>query len=135
MTIEPDLAAAIEAAENLATVIEDENRALSVSDFRTSVELTEAKRAAIVCMEELVGRIPNSRSGELNRLIAAQRRLDAAVIANRDLLRAAIETQQRVIRSVVHALDMQDDGVHVPTRYGQDQSGRSSEPVALVLRA
>lgn len=132
MTREADFATTIAAVESLASVIEDENRVLATFDFSRSADLAEAKRAAIVRMEDLLGKLTAFPADQRVRLAAAQTRLDSAIVANRELLRTAIETQQRVISTVVQGLDVQDRTGQLTMQYGQ---APAAGPIAIVLRA
>jgi flagellar biosynthesis/type III secretory pathway chaperone len=125
----------IEAAEALATILEEENRGLSTQDFAVSAALAEAKRAAIGRLEAALDQGVAGTPRDRRRIEAVQRRLDAASDANGKLLRQAIETQQRVVQTVMQALDTSRAAGEPLQPYGQDGAARPATPVAFVLRA
>ncbi|MFT2093777.1 hypothetical protein ACMS1Z_03690 [Acidiphilium multivorum] len=126
---------AIEAAEALAAILEEENRSLSIQDFAVSAALAEAKRAAIGRLEAALDLGVAGKPRDGRRVEAVQQRLDAAAAANGKLLRQAIETQQRVIQTVMQALDTSRAAGEPLQPYGQEGAARPTAPVALVLRA
>ncbi len=128
-------AGTIEAAEALAAILEEENRGLSTQDFAVSATLAEAKRAAVGCLEAALELGIAGASRDRRRIEAVQRRLDAASDANGKLLRQAIETQQRVVQTVMQALDNSRAAGEPSQPYGQDGAARTTAPVAFVLRA
>lgn len=136
----PGPTAMIDALTTLAVVLDHENAALLSSDFSVSGMLAGAKRDAIAALEMIVGTGATPVAQPMlgwpaNRMIALQRRLDDAIGKNRVLLQRSIDTQQRVIATVVGALDSTDGDCGYPVHQGGDAGHRSVTPVALVLRA
>ncbi|WP_174504519.1 hypothetical protein [Acidiphilium sp. C61] len=125
----------IAAADALAAILEEENRRLSLHDFAASATLEAAKRGAIAAFEAAMEAGAKLPPRERRQAEAAQRRLEKAVSANGALLRDAIETQQRVIRTVMQALDNSRAAVEPLQSYAQDAAGRPVPPVAFNLRA
>jgi hypothetical protein len=127
-----DTSGLIAAVTGLTSVLEAENAALRQSDFGASGALTDAKRAAIVGLES----ITSAQQHQADRVPAAlHRKLDDAVDQNRALLRRSIETQQRVIATILQALDPAHTDHHYPAQYGTDHPHPITAPIALTLRA
>ncbi|MCW8307549.1 hypothetical protein AruPA_10915 [Acidiphilium sp. PA] len=122
----------LEAVTTLAKVLEAENGALRQSDFGASGALADAKRLAIVSLESLTLHQPPSPSLMPEAL---HRRLDSAIEQNRLLLRRSIDTQQRVIATILQAIDPEPADQHYPGQNGAETSHRHTAPVALTLRA
>ena len=136
MTTQSETTELIEAVTALACLLEEENDALAMVDFGASCRLAEAKRAAIARLESMVGSLPIPESGQERRGIAPLRhRLDAAIGKNRALLQQAIDTQQRVIATIVQALEPGEADMHYPSAYGTHAMQRAVLPVALAVRA
>lgn len=130
-----DLAAAIEAAATLADILEDENKALAASDFGASARLASGKRSAIAQAEALLGAVGQMPRERRSGLVALHRRLDTAIGANRALLQQSIDTQQRVIETVLRAFDIGHDADTYPPVGASEPAHRPVRPVALALRA
>ncbi len=130
-----DASALLEAVKTLTIVLEQENAALLNADFSTSGKLADAKRAAIKRMESLVATASDPATRTRAGLPTIQRRLDDAVSQNRVLLQRSIDTQQRVIATIVRALEPEDDDSCYPAQYGTDNAHRPPLPIALTLRA
>jgi hypothetical protein len=128
----PVKSALIEAVTTLASVLEAENQALQRSDFGASGSLADAKRNAIVQLEAITT-LQQAQPRQVPP--ALHRRLDDAIDQNRDLLRRSIETQQRVIGTILQALAPDRAGEHYPPQPGADHPHRNTVPVALALRA
>ncbi|HQT84391.1 MAG: hypothetical protein B7Z58_07520 [Acidiphilium sp. 37-64-53] len=128
----PEPSPLLDAVTTLTTVLEAENKALRQSDFGASGALADAKRLAIVSLESLTHHQPPSP-----RLMpeALHRRLDSAIEQNRLLLRRSIDTQQRVIATILQAIDPEPLDGHYPGHNGAESSHRNTAPVALTLRA
>lgn len=135
MNTEASARGPIAAANALAAVLEEENRLLSLQDFASSATLEAAKRGAIADFEAALETGATLPPRERRQAEAAQRRLEKAVSANGALLRGAIETQQRVIRTIMQALDTSRASVEPLQSYAQDAAGRPVAPVAFSLRA
>lgn len=124
-----------EVAVALAVILEDENRALAKLDFAASGRLALCKRAAIEQAESsIAGANPSSVKDDRN-LVPVRRRLASAIAANRALLQTSIATQQRVIETVMRALDACGDEARYPARAGADSGRRVVMPMTLALRA
>lgn len=130
-----DMTALFEAVTALSTVLENENQALLESDFSVSGLLAGTKRDAIARLESLIGLARKPGPRHQNRMTAVQRRLDEAISNNRVLLQRSIDTQQRVIATVVQALEPADQDSTYPAQYRAEANHRPSLPVALILRA
>ncbi|HEX7389218.1 MAG TPA: hypothetical protein VF286_03845 [Acidiphilium sp.] len=120
-----------EAAGELLRVIEAENEALARSDFGVSSQLAEAKRAAMERLEALIGAMREPGSGGKPMGDASiRKRLDTAIDRNRSLLLQAIDTQQRVIGTIVRALEPDEAG----SGYSSPLAVRKTPSVALAVR-
>lgn len=135
-TTAPEMTALIEAATALVRVLEAENDALAKVDFGASCQFAETKREAIARLDAMIGSLPNPPSGQSRPENALLRqRLDAAIGRNRTLLLQAIDTQQRVVATLVQALEPDAAESHYPAAYGTPSMQRAVAPVALVVRA
>jgi FlgN protein. len=119
----------------LAEILEEENQALSRSDFRASGDLAARKRAAIGTVEACASEVSAEAGRDHARFDGVRRRLDRAIEQNRALLQQAIGTQQRVISTIVQALEPCPDGTPYPGRSGSTGYGRAMTPMALAVRA
>lgn len=119
------------AADELLRVIEAENEALARADFGVSSQLAEAKRAAIGTLEALTGAVREpGPGGKPAGEASIRKRLDTAIDRNRSLLLQAIDTQQRVIGTIVRALEPDDAG----SGYSSPTAARKTPAVALAVR-
>ncbi|MCF3946688.1 hypothetical protein AiwAL_07820 [Acidiphilium sp. AL] len=136
MTAPPETAEWIAATAELARVIEAENDALARVDFSESCRFAETKRMAIMRLESMIDSRPVPAFGQDRPGSAALRqRLDAAIGRNRALLLQAIDTQQRVIATIVQALGPGEADTHYPSACGAHPMQRAAAPVALAVRA
>jgi hypothetical protein len=132
--IKPD-PALLAALADLADILEQENLALSKSEFRVSGDIAPRKREAIGAVEALLGSIQAETSRDRTRLAPLHQRLDRAIGQNRTLLQRAIDTQQRVISTIVEAIEPSPAHANYPARTGNSGYGRPTSPMALAVRA
>ena len=133
MTMAPEMTALIDAASALTDLLEQENDALTRTDFEASCRLAESKRAAIIQLESATDLLLSPPSGPMPaELPLVRSRLNAAIEKNRTLLHQAIDTQQRAIATIVQTLD--PSGVY-PAVYGNHSQQRFVLPVSLAVRA
>lgn len=131
----------IGAITELADILDAENRALAGIDYAASHEFAIAKHEAIAGLEAAAECMPLQDDGpagsqspkDKTELIAAQKRLTAALTENRTRLAEAIDIQQRVIATVLAAANEQT-GRH----YGPNPEVDAAPPirgVSLTTRA
>jgi hypothetical protein len=121
----------IEAAINLADLLEAENAALTALDLPRAAGMLAAKNAAVATFREAQAR---ARTTPVSRKVAEEvgQKLGAAAEANRKLLERAITVQGRVLETIARAARTHT----APPQYGR--RGRpmaTSRPGAISLSA
>lgn len=91
----------IQAAENLAALLEKENASLEGSDYPAAVALIPEKEALLARLTGLVARTPLAARGQ--DLSALGQRLQDLASRNQSLLRQAVDVQAKVVQIVAGA--------------------------------
>lgn len=131
----------IDAMTTLADLLDAENRALAGIDYAASHDFAIAKREAIAALEAIADSAPSDDDGPISggrhtakaELVAAQKRLAAALTENRTRLAEAIDIQQKVIATVLAAANDQDGRHYGPK--ADIEPAPSIRGVSLTTRA
>ncbi len=121
----------VSAADALASVLEQENRALEALDFAAALSLLAAKQKATTSFVEAEKQFrtlpPAARPG----IGARCRRLRTLVADNRRLLERALAAQGRVIAVIAHAIHSSPEAL--PHYGAAGRPAGRSRPLALAL--